>query len=336
MNGRVWHIGTRFESWDVIDRGRATKAERQAALSKVKAVQAMRSVVDGDQAVQILLELHAGTLGHLIPRALAPRHVRGEFLHLVENGRVLVIPRRPSEGAEADVVVITDDHRSELDDTSMVAKLLHGDQATMRVVSSPGELIAYLKSMRFIRRLVLMTHGAPGEIMVGGTPKDLSWYAQELEGPYLRCTEIFFEGCHVGAGGPQVVAFMNAVRADRATGYAAFHAWGCFGLPTVRGETADQVSQKLRPYERFLIKGQANAVEDLARRPGKHRLAYEFFSRQYVDARLLNDPSQRYSAERLFTRAMMVDESRSIGDAKAAQLAHDLPIGDMVTITFIR
>jgi hypothetical protein len=343
---RAWHFSNRFGSWEIIEYVRATKSERLAALSKSEATRAMRAAIDGDQGPQLFAELRAGALKHLLPHALDSKHVREEFLNLVARGRVLVIAQRQNNGAEADVVVVaalgTDDAAKDPDcvpATELVARCLHGQGAVVQWVSAANDIAPYLRGFRRIRRLVFMTHGSAGCIRVWDNDRSLSRYAEQIEGAQLRCAEVVFEGCHVGEGGNQVVAFMQAVRAETATGYTGYHAWGMVTVPTIRGEDPGEIEGQrfFKRTRRFLVEGQPGAA-DLVRHPGRHQLACEFFCRDRPseDNILVNGTDAQVG--RLFDRHQL-GRPHECRVADAARLTGQLearPSGELAILTFTR
>jgi hypothetical protein len=246
-----------------------------------------------------------------------------------------VAPPRPFK--TADVVAVTSDEGEELNDTEFVAKVMHGQNAVVHRVADLKELVAYLKEFESIRRLVFMFHAAPGEVHVGSDEVQLSRIARELREARvsLRCNELIIEGCNAGSKGLEMVAIMNAVQAQRASGYATYHAWGVSHLEVHKGESVEELEKKpmFKRIKRFIIAGQLSTAEMVAR-PGDHSLAIEFFASPPPDRNVI-ESGLSGSVERLNERGRL--EKRTFTIANAQQVdQYDTVVGSMTIVTITR
>jgi hypothetical protein len=339
MDTRI-QVGSLLESWELVEAARAAEGDRRAAMPPKEGARAMATALrDPANARRILEALRAGAFGGIVPRSLGTDHVGAEFLRAVESGRVLVIAngKRRASGIAADTSVVTSDNGKQLEDTKIVAHALHGRDADVHVVQNARELVAHLRGFDSIRRLVFMFHGSPGEMKIGEDQQSLSELAKGLRKANAtpRCTELFFEGCHVGSGGLEIAALMDTLQADQAQGYAAFHGWGALSFQTYKGDTADQLEgdRRYRRLKRFIVSGQPTGAE-MVHRPGLYKLGVEYFSTLQVGNDIL-DRGLSGQLERLNDRTQLRHESFSIENADRAR-QFDTIVGSMTIVTIRR
>jgi len=148
----------------------------------------------------------------------------------------------------ADVLTITDSvcgpksgASCTMNDVAQIAFLLYGAGASsIRVAKSQDDLVHILQEYSAIRKLVFMLEGSEGQIAVDHHYRALSWHAEALQKSAPAVQEIAFDNCNVIKMGSEVVTFMKAVHASRATGVSSFHIWSRISVTTnAKGTAAD-------------------------------------------------------------------------------------------------
>jgi hypothetical protein len=251
------------------------------------------------------------------------------------------MPNNPRKRAPAlkkgGVIVVTSDQDEELEGTKFFAAALHGKDTVVQFVKSPDDMVTFLSGFESIHRLVFMFHGDSGQMKIGVNMVYLSEIARLMlcQESIPHCDELAFEGCHVGSGGPEVVKLMDAVSAKSATGYAAFHAWGRFGIQVSKGDSAASLENGTlyKRYKRFVVSGQSTPA-DLVRHPGLHSLAFEFFTSTPTEPDVVATGLQG-QVDRLVDRGKLERRSFSTKDAEQAK-RYDTISGSMTIITIKR
>ena len=157
-------------------------------------------------------------------------------------------------GKDIDLLTITDSvcgPRSKAGcsqtDVAQIARLLYGAApSSIRVAKNQDDLVRILQEYSSIGRLVFMLEGSEGQIAVNHYSRALSVYAEALQKVAPRIGEIVFDNCNVIKGGSEVVAFMKAVHASRATGASSFHLWAGVSVVTKPRGTADDIENALK------------------------------------------------------------------------------------------
>lgn len=227
-------------------------------------------------------------------------------------------------------------------DVAEIARLLYGaGAASIRVAKSQDDLLRILREHSSIRRLVFMLEGSEGQIAVNHFYRALSWHAEELQrGSAPTVQEIVFDNCNVIKAPSEVVAFMKALHASRATGVSSFHIWSKVTVNrAARGTEADLESALRRALplwdslRDYLVPGQP-ALSQLAGRAGTQTFYFEFFSRDpqaITRLEALRSVSQLHGVS---SRAKLTSKTYTVATAQVAEGELDVPAGPISLVTY--
>ena len=202
----------------------------------------------------------------------------------------------------------------------------------LRPIRNVRELKALLKQQTSVKRLVFLLHSAPGAIILDGQYLDLDRLASDLKGTPFRVTEeIVFDGCNVGTQGPAVVAFMQVLKAPKAVGYSAYHAYAHVEIKIPEGGVEPSALERMAPLpliREYLLPGQPS-LKEIAKREGTRRLYYEFFTRDSDPGPIIaeRDKHSKKPRSELVERVFTPETAK-----EAAEL--DTPAGPMYRIVF--
>ena len=226
-------------------------------------------------------------------------------------------------------------------DVAAIARLLYGATASsIRVAKSQNDLVQILQEYSSIRRLVFMLEGSEGQIAVDHYYRALSVYADALATRGPRVQEIVFDNCNVIKSSSEVIAFMKAVHASKATGAASFHIWNKVAIPVTRNESPDQIENAIRRkvpgwdlLRDYVIDGQPT-ISQMASQGGMQTLFFEFFSRDPLAITRLENVRTLSQLHGVAPRSKLVSKTYAITAAKAADAELDVPAGPISLVTY--
>jgi len=227
-------------------------------------------------------------------------------------------------------------------DVAQIARLLYGAAASsIRVAKNQDDLVRILQEYSTIRRLVFMLEGSEGQIAVNHHYRALSWHADALQKNAPTVQEIIFDNCNVIKMGSEVVTFMKALRASRATGASSFHIWSKVSVtPRARGTAADLeagLKQTIPLWETirdYLVPGQPT-LQEMAGRPGIQTLYFEFFSRDPLAITRLEAIRSVSQLHGVSSRAKLTAKTYNVTAAQVAEGELDVPGGQISLVTYV-
>jgi len=216
-----------------------------------------------------------------------------------------------------------------------------GRASSIRVVKSQDDLVHVLQEYASIRKLVFMLEGSEGQIAVNHHYRALSWHADALQKSGPTVQEIVFDNCNVIKMGSEVVTFMKALHASRATGASSFHIWSRIGVtPNTKG-TAAELEAALRKalplwdsLRDYLVPGQPD-VQQLSGRPGTQTLYFEFFSRDPLAVARLEAIRSVSQLHGVSSRAKLIRKTYDVSAANSAEAELDVPGGPIYLVTYV-
>lgn len=210
------------------------------------------------------------------------------------------------------------------DETYALLKLIYRASPIVQIVRSHDEVTSTLRSYQSIRRLIFLLEGNSGDVIVRGALKSLKKMAAELSDSPLRVDhEIVFDGCNIALGCVEIAAFMKAVKSPRASGFTTYHVLEHETIVVPNGGT-DAASIENGPryslIQEFLLPGQPAPVE-MASRPGRHQLYYEYFTRRMKTKRERLQPNDRPFVYRRAQLVEKVIKGESVNDGQPGAVA---------------
>lgn len=226
-------------------------------------------------------------------------------------------------------------------DVAAIARLLYGAPASsIRVAKSQNDLVRILQEYSSIRRLVIMLEGSEGQIAVDHYSRALSVYADALQARGPRVQEIVFDNCNVIKSASEVIAFMNALHASKATGAASFHIWNKVTIPIGRNELPEEVENAMRRrvpgwdlLRDYVIGGQPT-ISQMAAQGGTQTLFFEFFSRDPLAITRLEYIRSISQLHGVAPRSKLVSKTYSVTAARTAEAELDVPAGPISLVTY--
>lgn len=197
-----------------------------------------------------------------------------------------------------------------------------------------------LQEYSSIRRLVIMLEGSEGQIAVDHYSRALSVYADALQTRGPRVQEIVFDNCNVIKGASEVIAFMNALHASKATGAASFHIWNKVTIPIKKNDPPEEIENAMRRkvpgwdlLRDYVMNGQPT-ISQMAAQGGTQTLFFEFFSRDPLAITRLEFIRSVSQLHGVAPRSKLVSKTYSVIAAKTAETELDVPAGPISLVTY--
>ncbi|HEX3727520.1 MAG TPA: hypothetical protein VHV08_14800 [Pirellulales bacterium] len=119
------------------------------------------------------------------------------------------------------------------------------------------EMARHIGRSQFLDLLVIYMHGFAGGIMIGGQGYNLSdqAIADAMAKTKTHIVEIRFEGCWVGEGPPDMVAFGQMFDSVTVSAFNWVHWSSKYSLTIPKGTDAVDLQKLMKPVERWLAPG---------------------------------------------------------------------------------
>ena len=155
-------------------------------------------------------------------------------------------------------------------------------EAQIRLFTSWDEMAGVLKEYASISELTILGHGSPGGFWFsqGGRETSLSlldttaWYQSHSAVKRPRVKVIHLQSCNIGLNPSPLVGFAKLYQASKITAWNHFYVCNVETLDIPRGADKEQIT-KTFGFREYLVPG-VN-LEDLVKRPGRHKVLLEWF-----------------------------------------------------------
>jgi hypothetical protein len=151
--------------------------------------------------------------------------------------------------------------------------------AEIRSANSWDELSAVLREYQSIEQVVLMFHGSPGSLTIGGVNKSLDKVGNLFPAPNPKIKQIDFEACSVGEGADELVPFARIFGASTVRAWSYFHYFITtkVSIPEkMDSQGLNSLRDQLAKYSGYFLPG-TPSVDALAKKPGTYDLVAEWF-----------------------------------------------------------
>lgn len=150
----------------------------------------------------------------------------------------------------------------------------------LKSVNSWEQLKGLLQQYRRIEKLVLDTHGGPGELIIGKVrPLDHPEIIKLFSTNMPDISEIHFEGCNVGRNPVPLVKFGNLFGVKTISAWSLFHTVEVVFVEIERRLADEAQCIEIQDmYRGYWIGGEPDIEELKKLGPGRHRFFVEWFS----------------------------------------------------------